>query len=105
MSEETRKKYSPKWNLFSVFIIATAGNLFPLFRELYNAGGVFSDVSPLYYYLIAMSVIGFSIAYYIVNKLAISKKTDSFYLSLLGVNFLVTIILLLFISVLLAIVY
>ncbi|EXJ24312.1 hypothetical protein ADIAL_0051 [Alkalibacterium sp. AK22] len=52
-----------------------------------------------------MSVIGFSIAYYIVNKLAISKKTDSFYLSVLGVNFLVTIILLLFTSVLLAIVY
>lgn len=105
MSEKGQRKMSSKWNLPSVFIIATVGNLIPLLRELYEAGGNFSNVNPRYYYLIAMSVIGFSIAYHIVNNMAISKKTDSFYLSLLGVNFLVNMILLLFASVVLALTY
>lgn len=105
MSEKERKKSSPKWNILSIFIIATVGNLFPLLRELYNVGGVFSDVDHLYYYSSAMSLIGFFIAYHIVNNMNIKKQTDSFYLSLLGVNFLINIILMLIFSVGLAITY
>ncbi|PRY76196.1 hypothetical protein [Alkalibacterium olivapovliticus] len=99
------KKGKSNWNLPSVFVIATLGNISPLIRELINANWRFSAVHYSYYILIAMSFTAFFIAYQIVTNMAIPRKTLSFYLSLLGVNFLMNMILLLIVSVIMAITY
>lgn len=99
------KRRKIHWNLPSVFLISTVGNTTPLIRELYSANWNLMAVDHSYYYLIAMSVIGFFIAYQIVTNMTIPKKTDSFYLSLLGVNFLINVILFLIVSIILAITY
>lgn len=94
-----------RWNLLLVFLVAVTGNIVPVIRELHGVGWIVSEVSPHYFYLLVMSLLGFFIAFQIVRYMKIPKQTTSFYLSLLGVNFLINMVLILIYSVTVAIIY
>ena len=76
----------------------------PLIRNLIQVNWNFSAVEHQNYYLFGVALISFFIAFQIVERMKISKKTESYYLSILGVYFLITVMFILLVAVIAAIV-
>lgn len=96
------KQKKSKFNLGTIFLLATIGAIIPLIRNLFEMNGNFSAVDFQYYYLIAVAFISFFLSFQIVNNMNITKKTDSYYLSILGVHLIITVFFILFTTIVFA---
>jgi hypothetical protein len=85
------KQKKAKLNLGTTFLIATIGAIIPLIVNLFEVNGNFSEVDFQQYYLIAVAFISFFLSFQIVNKINVPKETESYYLSILGVHFIITV--------------
>lgn len=95
---------SKRTNLAVTFFVAVIGGVMPLIRNLFEVNGNFSEVASHNYLLLVLSLIGFFVAYQIVNNMSIEKDTNSYYLSILGVNFLWNMFVILVVSIVYAVV-
>jgi len=87
------KSNKPKWNLLTTFLIAVIGSIMPLIRNLFSVNGGITAVESHNYFLVGAAVISFFLAYQVVNHMSIPKRnTQSFYLSILGVHFIIHIV-------------
>lgn len=89
----------PKLNLLATFFIAIIGGIMPLLRNLFEVNWNFSEVTSQNYVLIALALVGFFLSFQIVNKMKIKRDTDSYYLSILGINFILTMFFILVVTV------
>lgn len=71
----------------------------PLLRNLFEVNWNFSEVASQNYVLIALALVGFFLSFQIVNKMKIKRDTDSYYLSILGINFILTMFFILVVTV------
>jgi len=78
-----------KFNLGWTFLIATIGSSVPLIRNLIEVNGDFTKVDSHHYILLIVAAGSFYLAYQIVKRMNIHEKTESFYLSIIGVYFLI----------------
>lgn len=92
------KKNQKIWNLRSIFVLAMAGPLTPLIRSVISEGFHFTAVESHNYISIAQGLISFFISFQIVERMNITKEQNEYYLSILGVYFLTTMILMLVFS-------
>lgn len=91
-------------NLPGTLLIAIIGGTMPLIRNLFEVSWNFRKVEMHNYILMGLSVIGVFIAYLLANKISLHKGTDSYYLSILGIYFILTMLMMLLISVIMAMV-
>lgn len=71
----------------------------PLLRNLFEVNWNFSEVASQNYVLLSLALVGFFLSFQIVNKMKIKKDTDSYYLSILGINFILTMFFILVVTV------
>lgn len=88
-----------KLNFGTVFFISITGSVMPLIRELFRVGWDFTAVENHLYSLFALGLTSFFLAFQIVEKMQITKKYDSYYLSILGVHFMITTVLMLLVVI------
>lgn len=93
------KQKKSKLNLGTTFLIATIGTILPLIRNLFEANGNLSAVDYQYYYLFAIACISFFLSFQVANNLKITKKTDAYYLSILGLHFIFIVLFILFTTI------
>lgn len=85
------KQKKNRLTLGTTFLIVILGPLLSLIINLFEVNGNFSAVDFQNYYLIAVALISFFLALQIVNHMKITKKTTPYYLSILGVHFMMTV--------------
>ncbi|WP_423189377.1 hypothetical protein ACO1PF_00195 [Alkalibacterium sp. f15] len=88
-----------KLNFAATFMIAMIGSLMPLIRAVIRERFAFTAVESHNYVLVALGLMSFLISFQIVEWMKITKKKNEYYLSILGVHFITTMILMMFVSV------
>lgn len=81
-----------KFNLGGTFLMAIMGALFPFLVQVVKVRGDFTSVETYHYFLLALASFCFFLAYQIVKRMNVPRKTDNFYLTVLGVYLLVFIV-------------